>query len=143
MRSTRSRSTLSNLVLLAELRNAAPGKDAPSSYARSVAPDWRSRLPGPPEDAVPADAQRILRDAEVDEQRPAHDVRAWQEAPEAAVVGLVAVVTHHEEVPGRHNDRAPVVRRGVVVCSVAAGVLRQLPSSDLVQPEVVAPRRSE
>src|SRR5438876_4936836 len=61
---------------------------------------------------IPANAPGIARDAEIDDHRLAHDVGPRQEAPEAAVVRLVAVVAHHEEVPRWHDHRAPVVGRG-------------------------------
>src|SRR5207247_4354694 len=61
----------------------------------------------PSQDPVPADAQRVGRDAEIDDDRLADDVRPRQEAPETAVVGLVAVVAHHEEMPRGQHDRTP------------------------------------
>src|ERR1041384_1011428 len=47
--------------------------------------------------AIPADAEGILRDADIDDERPTFDVGPGQEAPIAAVVRFVAVVTHHPE----------------------------------------------
>src|SRR5260370_42624648 len=54
-------------------------------------------LPWPPQHPVPPDPQRIGREAEIDDDWLADNVRARQETPEPAVVGLVAVVAHHEE----------------------------------------------
>src|SRR5205814_3591174 len=88
------------------------------------------------QDPVPADAQRVGRDAEIDDDRLADDVRPRQEAPEAAVVGLVAVVAHHEVMPRGHHDRTPVVRRGMVMRRVPPDVVRQLPRADLRQAEI-------
>src|SRR5258705_13676313 len=86
---------------------------------------------------VPADPERIRGHAHVDEERPPADVRAGQEAPEAAVVGLVAVVAHHEVVVGRNDDRAPIVRGRTVARRVPAHVVRQLQRAYLPQAELV------
>src|SRR2546428_574327 len=94
-------------------------------------------LRGPSEQPVPANAQRVRGDAHVDEERPSHDVVARQKAPEAAVVGFVAVVAHHEVVRRRDDDRPPIVRGGTVGRRIAADVARQLPRPDLPQPELV------
>src|SRR3989449_532052 len=94
-------------------------------------------LRGPSEHPVPANAQRVRGDAHVDEERPSHDVVARQKAPEAAVVGFVAVVAHREVVRRRDDDRPPIVRGGTVGRRIAADVARQLPRPDLPQPELV------
>src|SRR5713101_1742232 len=51
--------------------------------------------------------RRLVRP--VDEQRPALDLVAGKEAPEAAVAAVVAVVTQHEQVAGGDDLRPPVV----------------------------------
>src|SRR6187455_2227707 len=56
--------------------------------------------------ARPADA--AFAEREVHEQRLALHVRTRHEAPEAAVLGVVAVVAHHEVVAGGHDHRAVV-----------------------------------
>ena len=84
-----------------------------------------------PEQPVPSDTERMRRDTHVNEQGTATDVGARQESPEAAVVGLVAVVSHDPIVLGWYDDRPPVVRGGVVVIGISANVLRQLEGSDL------------
>src|SRR5512140_1370966 len=47
-----------------------------------------------------------IADGEVDEQRLALDVGGGREAPVAAVLRVVAVVAHHEVLPGRHGHGA-------------------------------------
>src|SRR3989442_14801505 len=91
----------------------------------------------PSEQSIPADAQRVRGDAHVDEEGPPHDVVARQEAPEAAVIGLVAVVAHHEVVRRGDDDRPPIVRGRTVGRRIVADVARQLPRPDLPQPELV------
>src|SRR5207237_245932 len=81
---------------------AAPATDRALQSAASAAARLRRTsavMPSPrvAEHPVPADPQRVCRDAQVDDERLAHDMRPRQESPEAAVVGLVAVVAHHEE----------------------------------------------
>src|SRR5690349_10532254 len=60
-------------------------------------------LVGRTQHAIPANPEGVGRDAQVDDQRLAHDVRPRQEAPKPAVVRLVAVVAHHEIMPRRHD----------------------------------------
>src|SRR5712691_1194200 len=91
----------------------------------------------PSEQSIPANAQRVRGNAHVDEEGPPHDVVARQEAPKAAVVGLVAVVAHHEVVRRGDDDRPPIVRGRTVGRGIAADVARQLPRPDLPQPELV------
>src|SRR5437762_2335171 len=90
--------------------------------ARILSKGWVLTAPAGPvkggllrrsQDPVPADAQRVGRDAEIDDDRLADDVRARQEAPEAAVVRLIAVVAHHEETPRGHHDGTPRKRSPV------------------------------
>src|SRR5215831_11073098 len=50
----------------------------------------------------PSDATR-LAEIEPDEERLPHDVLVRNEPPHAAVRGVVAVVAHHEIVPGRNR----------------------------------------
>ena len=57
---------------------------------------------------------------EVDEQRLALDVGRRQEAPVPAVLRVVAVVAHHEVLPGRHRHRA-VLLADVVAFGCALG----------------------
>src|SRR5207247_812298 len=95
---------------------------------------WRARpaaLVGPAQHPVPADPQRVGGDAQINNERLAHDVRPRQESPEAAVVGLVAVVAHDPVMPGRDRDRAPIVGRRVVAGRVAPDVVGQVPGPDL------------
>src|SRR5262245_7515937 len=49
-----------------------------------------------------ADATQVV-EIEPDEERLAHDILVRDESPDAAVGGIVAVVTHHEIVPRRHG----------------------------------------
>src|SRR5262249_10035756 len=50
----------------------------------------------------PSDATRLV-EIEPDEESPPDDVLVRHEPPYAAVRGVVAVVTHHEVVPGRNR----------------------------------------
>src|SRR3989440_7421360 len=120
---------------------AAPARDHVLQSAASAATRVRrtsdvTSSPRPAEHPVPADPQRVGRDAQIDDERLAHDVRPPQEAPEAAVVGLVAVVAHHEEMPRRHDHGTPRVRRGAVMGGIGTDVVLQLPRADLLQPEI-------
>src|SRR5512147_2489335 len=98
-----------------------------SFYADRGAAD----LPGVAQQAVPADPERIQCDAHVDEQRPALDVRAGQEAPEPAIPGIVAIVPHDPVAVGRHDQRTPRVRRRLVMLGVRARVVGQLSGAHL------------
>src|SRR6266852_2118080 len=95
-------------------RNAYMG---PRVYAART----RADLGGPPEQAMPPDPQGIGGEAHINEEGSPLDVRARQEAPEAAVARVVTVVTHHPEAVGGNDDRAPVV--GVGAIARGSGVL--------------------
>src|SRR5438034_8487077 len=78
-----------------------------------------------------SDPQRVGGDAQINNERLAHDVRPRQESPEAAVIGLVAVVAHDPVMPGRDRDRAPIVGRRMVASRVAPDVVGQVQGPDL------------
>src|SRR2546423_12196439 len=87
---------------------AAPARDHVLQSAASAAPRVRrtsdvTSSPRPAEHPVPADPQRVGRDAQIDDERLAHDVRPRQEAPEAAVVGPAPVGAPPAEKPPRHD----------------------------------------
>src|SRR6266542_5330172 len=77
------------------------------------------RSPHPVADPAPSDVcyerQRTIAVIGVvrviNEERPATHVRARNESPIAAVLRVVPVVAHHEEMPCRNDDRPPIIVR--------------------------------
>src|SRR5256885_1601401 len=92
---------------------------------------WGTRLVGRVAGWPEAEPGGLGGDAQINNERLAHDVRPRQESPEATVIGLVAVVAHHPVVPGRDRDRAPIVGRRVVASRVAPDVVGQVQGPDL------------
>src|SRR5713226_5144053 len=86
------------------------------SQPRSVCVDrWLTLVwlhyPGGRPDAIPANMHRRKIDAEIEGERTTHDLVRRQGSPKTAVVGVGAIVAHHEQLARRHDDRSPIQHR--------------------------------